>query len=159
MRLTLGSRHYDLASRALVLGVDGRPEDLVREGADLLEVAGYGRPVCVAASGDATVAPALEQGAVLVRLSAPTRTALEACAAAGAAVIVPAESAGAAAAAAGLPPDRVVPERLLLDVTGSACAVAATAVGVVTGARIVRTADVRGARRICDVLAAVMEAR
>lgn len=158
MRLTLGSRDYDLTSRALVLGVDGVPEDLVREGADLLEVAGYGRPVCAVASGDATVERALEEGAVLVRLTAPTRTALEACAAAGAAVIVPADVDQPAAAAAGLPPDRIVPDRLLLDVTRSACPVAATAVGVIDGARIVRTTDVRGARRICDVLAAVMEA-
>jgi hypothetical protein len=30
---------------------------------------------------------------------------------------------------------------------------------VIRGARIVRTADVRGARRICDVLAAILEAR
>ena len=36
---------------------------------------------------------------------------------------------------------------------------AATAAGVIQGARIVRTTDVRGARRVCDVLAAVMEAR
>ena len=43
--------------------------------------------------------------------------------------------------------------------TGRECPMAATAVGVIRGARIVRTDDVRGARRVCDVLAAVMEAR
>ena len=35
---------------------------------------------------------------------------------------------------------------------------AATAVGVAGGCRIVRTHDVRGTRRVCDVLAAVLEA-
>lgn len=35
---------------------------------------------------------------------------------------------------------------------------AAAAIGVVGGCRIVRTHDVRGTRRVCDVLAAVMEA-
>jgi dihydropteroate synthase len=47
---------------------------------------------------------------------------------------------------------------LLLDVTSEACPAAATAAGVIRGARIVRTGDVRAARRVCDVLAAVMEA-
>ena len=97
-------------------------------------------------------------GPGLVRLRAPTSELLAQCEAAGAAVIVPPASVDAARAA-GLPPDRIVPETLLLDVTDSTCPVAATAVGVIRGARIVCTADVRGARRICDVLAAVMEAR
>jgi dihydropteroate synthase len=35
---------------------------------------------------------------------------------------------------------------------------AATAVGIVGGCRIIRTHDVRGTRRVCDVLAAVLEA-
>ena len=97
-------------------------------------------------------------GPGLVRLREPTADALARCAAARAVVIVPAEWMDAAGAA-GLPPDRIVPDSLLLDVTGSDCPVAATAVGVIRGARIVRTEDVRGARRVCDVLAAVMEAR
>ena len=125
MRLTLGSRTYDLATRALVVGV-----------AELSE----------------------EPGPGLVRLPAPTREQLAQCQEAGAAVIVPPECVDAARAA-GLADDRIVPDSLLLDVTGVDCAMAATAVGVIRGARIVVTGDVRGARRICDVLAAVMEAR
>jgi dihydropteroate synthase len=34
---------------------------------------------------------------------------------------------------------------------------AATAIGVVKGCRIIRAHDVRGTRRVCDVLAAVLE--
>ena len=131
MRLTLGPLTHDLTTRALVVG----PGD----GADVAEL---------------SQAP----GPGLVHLPSPTPDLLARCAAAGAAVIVPAASVGAARAA-GLPPDRIVPDTLLLDVTGRACPVAATAVGVIRGARIVRTADTRGARRICDVLAAVMDAR
>jgi hypothetical protein len=158
MRLTLGTRTYDLATRALVLGVGDRPEALVADGADLLEVAGHDRPVCMVASTDADVERALDGGAAVVRLPAPTTAALKACAAAGAAVVVPVDAVHEATAA-GIPGDRMVPHTLVLDVTGDECPVAATAVGVIKGARIVRTTDVRGARRICDVLAAVLEAR
>jgi hypothetical protein len=125
MRLTVGSRTYNLTTRALVVGVS-----------ELSDVPSPG----------------------LVHLRAPTADLLARCAAAGAAVIVPPEAVDEARAA-GIPPDRIVPDTLLLDVTGSECPTAATAVGVIRGARIVRTADVRAARRICDVLAAVMEAR
>ncbi len=125
MRLTLGSRTYDLTTRAVVVGVS-----------ELSEVPGPG----------------------LVRLRSPTAATLAQCAAAGAAVIVPPETVDAARAA-GLTEDRIVPDALLVDVTGADCPMAATAVSVIRGARIVCTADVRGARRICDVLAAVMEAR
>ena len=48
---------------------------------------------------------------------------------------------------------------LFVDVTGAECPTAAVAVAVIRGARLVRTADPRGARRVCDVLAAVLEAR
>ena len=48
---------------------------------------------------------------------------------------------------------------LFVDVTDSPCPTAATAVAVIRGARLVRTGDVPGARRVCDVLAAVLEAR
>ena len=154
MHLTLGSRRYDLSTRALVLGVAGAGE----EGADLVEGAGAGGlPVCVAVADDAGVGRALSAGASLLRMAQPTTAGLRRCASAGAAVVVPA-GAGHRATAAGLPPDRIVLDRFLLDVTGSSCPTAATAAGVIRGARIVRTADVRGARRICDVLAAVMEA-
>ncbi len=138
MRLTLGSRTFDLTTRALVLGV-GSPDDVV----DLVDEGGLDR--------------ALAAGAALVRLQQPTPALLERCAAAGVAVVLPSGAAGEAAAV-GLPPDRVVVESLLLDVSAEPCPTAATAAGVLRGARIVRTADVRGARRVCDVLAAVLEA-
>ena len=94
----------------------------------------------------------------MIRLLRPTRLSLDLCSAAGVAVLVPSAAADDAAAA-GLPPERIVVDSLLLDVTGDDCPVAATAVGVIRGARIVRTDDVRAARRICDVLAAILEAR
>jgi hypothetical protein len=159
MHLRLGSRRYDLNTRALVLGVAGAGE----EGADLVECAGAGAgagaglPVCVAVTDVAGVGRALSAGASLLRMAEPTSAGLARCASAGAAVVVP-SGARDRATAAGLPPDRIVLDRLLLDVTGAACPTAATAAGVLRGARIVRTADVRGARRVCDVLAAVMEA-
>jgi hypothetical protein len=159
MRLSLGSQSYDLTARALVMGVNGPVDDLVGQGADLLELDDSHPPapvpVCVVAADDAAVGRALSAGASLLRLPEPTMGALALCAAAGAAVVVPAAAAGQATAA-GLTPDRVVLEPLLVDVATSDCPDAATAVGVILGARIVRTADVGGARRICDVLAAVM---
>jgi hypothetical protein len=89
MHLTIGSRTYDVTTRALVMAAAGAPA----EGADLLD-----GPIP--------------------------------------------EDAGA----------------LFVDVTGAECPTAAVAVAVIRGARLVRTADPRGARRVCDVLAAVMEA-
>lgn len=152
MHLTIGSTSYDLTTRALVIAV-GR----VTEGADLIELDdGAGPaplPVYAVAPDDAGVGRALSAGAGLVRLTAPNAGALALCAAAGAAVVVPAGT------GAGLLPDRVVPDSLLVDVTDHEHPVAATAVGVIQGARLVRTADARGARRVCDVLAAVLEAR
>ena len=162
MRLTVGPHTYDLTTRALVMGVHGLPKSLAEEGADIVEHADPDPrapvPVCVVAGGDDAVRRALSAGAVLVRMPAPSDDALRRCAAAGAAVIVPSHAADRAKVA-GVPPDRVVPETLLLDVTAEAYPVPVTAVGVIRGGRIVRTADVRGARRVCDVLAAVLEAR
>lgn len=156
MRITIGSTSYDLTTRALVIGVGD-----AAEGADLVELdigagpAPVSAPGYATASDDGAVGRALSAGAGLVRLTQPTTGALALCAAAGAAVVVPADRAGDT----GLPSDRVVADTLLVDVTAAACPVAATAAGVIRGARIVRTTDVRGARRVCDVLAAVMEAR
>ena len=162
MRLTLGSHRYDLTTRALVMGVLDAPGVLVDQGADLVELAVPDRPVavpvCVPAADEAAVELALAAGASLVHLPWASAEMLVRCAEGGAAVIVPTAAADDAAAA-GLTPDRIVPESRMLDVTGEECPAAATAVGVIRGARIVRTADVRGARRVCDVLAAVMEAR
>src|SRR3712207_6018504 len=138
MRLTLGQERYDLSTRALVVGADDT--DLAR------------------ADDEVLLERALTEGATLVHLPDPAPELLARCAQAGVAVVVPA-AAVEAATEAGLPPDRIVPDGLLLDVTESECPVAATAVGVIRGARIVRTVDVRGAQRICDVLAAVLEAR
>ncbi|MGI8810760.1 MAG: hypothetical protein ACR2KK_23525 [Acidimicrobiales bacterium] len=160
MRLTVGSRSYDLRTRALVMAVAGSTGDLVDQGADLVEVVDPAQPApapaCVVASDDDMVRRALSAGVALLRLPQPTPASLAMCAEAGAAVLV-AGGAAAAAAAAGLPPERIALDSLLLDVTGEQCPGAATAVGVIGGARIVRTADVAGARRICDVLAAVLE--
>jgi len=162
MLLALGSRRYDVRTRALVMGVLRPPDELVAEGADILELEIMDRPmpvpVCVPAYDEASVERALSTGADLLRLSHPTAGSLSLCAAAGVAVLVPADAAFGAAAA-GLPPERVVVDSLLVDVTTDDCPVAATAVGVIRGARIVRTAHVRAARRSCDVLAAVLEAR
>lgn len=147
MRLTIGHTTYDLTTRALVIGVGAV------EGADLVEL-GAGRspaPIYATACDDTSVGRALAAGAGLVRLSHPTAGALALCAAAGAAVVVP--------AGAGFPADRMVPESLLVDVIAADHPAAVTAVAVIRGARLVRTADPRGARRVCDVLAAVMEAR
>ncbi len=162
MHLALGRHRFDLRTRALVMGTLGPPDELVAQGADILElVASHGPvplPVCVRAADDASVDRALSGAADLIHLLRPTGRSLELCAAAGVAVMVPG-SAAEAASAAGLPTERTVVDSLLLDVTGDDCPVAATAVGIIRGARVVRTADVRGARRICDVLAAVLEAR
>ena len=92
MLFTVGSRTYDLTTRALVIAAAGAPAD----GADLMEVDG---------------------------------------------------------------PLPVGGHPLFVDVTGAECPTAAVAVAVIRGARLVRTADPRGARRVCDVLAAVMEAQ
>ncbi len=159
--ITLGPRSYDLRTRALVMGVGRSPQDLIDQGADMVELTYPHQqmpvPVCVTASDDDLVRRALSAGAALLHLPEPTPSSLAMCAEAGVAVLVPA-GASADATAAGLPPERVVLDTLLLDVTAEDFPVAATAVGVIRGARIVRTADVRGARRVCDVLAAVLEA-
>ncbi len=156
MRLTLGSHSYDLRTRPLVMAVAGSP----RKGADIVELAGPGPaelPVCVTACDDDGVRHALAIGVDLLYLPEPTPASLALCAEACAAVLVPL-AASSDAAIAGLPPDRVVVDALLVDVTGSDLPVVATAVGVIQGARIVRTADAAAARRVCDVLAAVLEA-
>lgn len=168
MQLSLGQRTYDLTARALVLGVGGPSVDLVARGADVLELgataAGAADPVpvvprCGLAVDGAELDRALAAGADLLRLPAPTPSMLERCASAGAAVVIPDDPQGVAdAIAAGLPVDRIVPEALLLDVTHAPCALAATVAGVIRGARIVRTDDVVGARRVCDVLAAIQGA-
>jgi len=162
MHLALGGRRYDLRTRALVMGALRPPDELVAQGADIIESHGSAGPmplpVCVPASDEASVDRALSEGADLIHLLRPTRGSLELCAAAGVAVIV-SPTAAEVAAAVGIPTERIVVDSVLLDVTGDDCPVAATAVGVIRGARIVRTTDVRGARRICDVLAAVLEAR
>jgi hypothetical protein len=152
MRITIGPTSYDLTTRALVIAAGGVPE-----GADLVELTDDASrtpiPIYASAPDDAGVGRALSAGAGLVRLTDPSAGALALCAAAGASVIVPAGT------AAGLPADRVVPESLLIDVTSHEHPVAATAIGVIRGARLVRTVDAPAARRVCDVLAAVLEAR
>jgi hypothetical protein len=161
MRLTLGSRTYDLATRALVLGTGERAAD---QGADLVELPPPGGappsqspppvPLFAVVADDASLARALSAGAELVRLLHPTAAGYGTCAAGGVAVVVPAGRT-AEAEAAGLAADRVVSDALFLDVTATPCPLAATVVGVLRGARLVRTDEVRVARRVCDVLAAI----
>ncbi len=163
--LDLGDRTHDLRTRALVIGALGRADKLVEHGADLVERTdrdGWFQmpiPVYVTATDEAAVERALAAGAGLIHLPQPTPAGLAMCATAGVAVLVPA-GLTAEAAAAGIIAQRIVPDSLLLDVTAATCPVAATAVGVIRGARLVRAtaADVRGARRVADVLAAVMGA-
>jgi hypothetical protein len=144
MRLALRRQSYDLTTRALV--VAGHAPTPV------------GVPLCAVAADDQSVDAALAAGADLVRLLAPTTAAYGACAAAEVAVIVPADTGIAEARAAGLPPEAIVPDAVFLDVTGLPCQLSATVVGVLRGARVVRTDGVEAARRVCDVLAAIMEA-
>lgn len=175
MRLTIGTRSFDLTTRALVMGTVGRAGSVARtheEGADIVEVACVedmtqdGAILCLAPADDAELTSAVAAGAHLIRLGADASTAAyRLCAGAGTAVVV-AATAVSAAEAAGVRGDRIVVadgagrgdrRPVMVDVTGCTCPLAATAVGVVQGARIVRTADARGARRVCDVLAAVWE--
>lgn len=177
MRLSLGHRDYDLTTRALVMGTVERASsvlDAVRDGADIVEVGDVDGtfapdvPVCLAVPEGCGSERAVASGAALVRFDGVPSSAADyaACAKAGASVVVTAGETGSAERA-GIPADRIVVVGgdfggrypVLVDVTGSHSPTAATAVAVVRGARVVRTADVRGARRLCDVLAAVMEAR
>lgn len=175
MRLCIGHRTYDLATRALVLGACGAQGDAgraVADGADIVEVdAGTEPPadgviLCVTAYDRAGVEVAIAAGARMVRLGdGASASAYRVCAEAGVAVVV-ATGQGPAAEAAGAAADTIVVEgddpsgayAVLADVTREACPSAATAAAVVRGARVVRAFDVPGARRVCDVLAAVMEA-
>jgi hypothetical protein len=109
------------------------------------------------ATDQVAVELAVAGGAGLVRLPNPSAAMLAHCGEGALAVIVPVTAADEAAAA-GLTGDRVVPDTLVVDVTDGPCPVAVMAVAVTRGARIVRASDVRAARRVCDVLAAVMEA-
>jgi len=179
MRLSLRSRSFDLAARPLVIGLVERADDIadaVANGVDIVEVSGReGWPgaevlVCATPQDDADLAAFLAAGACLIRFdgrSSASESAYALCARARTAVLVDGASGVGAAEAAGVRPDRVVvldgdvdgPYPVLIDVTASAHPVAATAVGIVRGATIVRTRDVRGSRRVCDTLAAVRGTR
>ncbi|HEX3623547.1 MAG TPA: hypothetical protein VHT97_14630 [Acidimicrobiales bacterium] len=157
MRLTLGSRSYDLTTRALVLGTGA---DAAGDGADLVELAGPDAsvPVCAAVTDEASLARAIAAGVALVRLPRPAAADLyRRCAAAGLAVVVP-DADTRTALDAGLPPDRILAGARFLDVTRRPCPLAATVAGVLGGARLVRTDEVGAARRVRDVLAAIQEA-
>ncbi len=164
MHLALGARRLDLATRALVMAVLDRPGDPVDDAADLVEVTGPGwrpgLPACMVAGDADALERALAAGASLVRLPGPSAEALRRCGEAAVAVVVPRGAAGMAEAA-GLPPDRVVAGTSFVDVVAVDSPVAAAAVGIVRGGRVVRTAaaDVGRVGRARDVLAAVLEAR
>lgn len=135
MHLTLGERTYDVTTRALVVAVVG--------------LDGLGS------------APPRPDGADIVELDVPAGTRAVTVANAVAAL---AKLAGVPVAIATNDPDL---RRAAVD-AGSVGALgreavtantpAAVAVAVLNGCRLIRTTDVRGARRVVDVLAAVMEA-
>lgn len=164
MRLNLGSRSHDLTSRALVIGVGPDAGAPAGHGADLVELTdapastGVGVPTAAVVGHPAELDFALGSGAVLVRLLRPSAADLARCAAAGVAVVVPAARM-ADAAAAGLAEAKVASAELFVDLVDSDDPLAAAVAGVIRGARLIRTGDVRAVRRVCDVLAAVMEAR
>lgn len=145
MRLALRHQTYDLTTRALVVA---------RRGAQACPEV----PVCEVAADDDAVDAAVAAGVDLVRLLAPTTAAYRACASAGVAVVVPGDGGGAEARAAGVPPAAMVPDTIFLDVTGLPCPLSATVVGVLRGARVVRTDDVGAGQRVADVLAAILDA-
>ena len=202
MLLTLGSRSYDVTTRALVVGVltvASTPlptlcrdaERLVDEGADLLDLADAGVDDVCAAVGALSTGVAVPLGVLTSRMdvSGPAVAAGASLTrdpgvahATGAALVVSGAALARTAARCGIAPERIVldiaprvrptPDELALGypVLTSACpppagaedaraAVLATAaLAVSSGCRLVRTADVRGIRRVRDVLAAVLAA-
>lgn len=205
--LRLGSRAFDVRTRALVTAVvDAAPDGLaaragalVAAGADVLVVEGgdgvvkavevlmgvVDIPVGVATPAADLVDAALEAGATLAedRTGEAGQEWLAAAARAGAAValacLTPSpggrldaalRARAAEAQAAGVAPDRIAVDPgavirpaprvgypLVLD-AGKGSALAAASVGIALGYRVVRTADVRVARRVADAVAAVLEA-
>ena len=152
------------------------------------ELARAGAPVAVATTNPAVAVAALDAGAVLIAGAPPGALEAAAKAGAAVVVATDAvagEGLSArrealvrrahAAEECGIPPDRIIVDPGLADspellrqarrfaelgypllVTHSAPA--AIALAVTGGCRLVRTRDVRGARRVCDVLAAILEA-
>jgi hypothetical protein len=172
------SECYDLRTRALVVApvdADATPlpqlcrwgKGLLAEGADVVEVTGGGVEQVLAA-----VDALSEGGRPVLTASAPAAVQT------GAALVVSAADAAAAGAGAGLPSDRIVldvsprlrpcPDDLALGyplLTSARSStgdrdreLAAAALAVSAGCRLVRTTDVRGVRRVCVVLAAVLRA-
>ncbi|MGH9279784.1 MAG: hypothetical protein ACRD12_17010 [Acidimicrobiales bacterium] len=173
MRLTLGATTYELATRPLVIGVlDANVADAVADvpeaakalvalGADIVQVEGDAADLVEdpgsAGSGAAVVVRVRGVHDLAARREALVRRAHE-------------------VEAAGIPPERVVvdpgldeaPELLgqarrfaelgyplLVRASGAA----EIALAVTGGCRLVMTHDVPTARRVCDVLAAILEAR
>ncbi|HVM06793.1 MAG TPA: dihydropteroate synthase [Acidimicrobiales bacterium] len=209
MLLCLGSRAFDLRSRALVIGVVEasrveRAGALVADGADALVVdrgdgpvvdggdglvaavevlaAAHEAPVGVASTSAGVAVAAFEAGAAFAedRLGSAGPDWLAAAAGAGATVVLAVPGAAGAAAldaraaqaeAAGIRPERIALDPgfpfpgagragrpLVLDL-GPRPGLATACVGVALGYRVVRTTDVRAARRVADAVAAVLEAR
>ncbi|MGH9222772.1 MAG: hypothetical protein ACRD2W_02980 [Acidimicrobiales bacterium] len=182
MRFTLGGRRYDLTTRSLVIGRASDPQTarrLVDDGADVIEVADpdlvaafvaafaavhdvHDVPVAIASAQLDAVRAAYQAGAVLGACPDPAFLALSA--EAGAAVLTPDPT---PARAAGIPADRIAVEwpagarpaathpHATLVTTDD---LGATALAVTNGARLIRTANVKAARRVADVLAAILEA-
>jgi hypothetical protein len=182
MRLTLGEQTYDVTTRPLVIGTIpalatekvATARRFVQEGAAAIEVtdpaavdavrAAVDIPVGIATDRFDAVWVAYQAGAVFGTCPDPAFLVLSA--ESGAAVVV--RDVGPAKAAH-IPADRIAVEmpaghRLAsrrssspMLVTTNVVAVAALA--VTDGARVVRTTEVKAMRRVCDVLAAIIEAR
>jgi len=176
MRLCLGTRSYGLAARALVVGSVDNERDIagvVADGADIVEVAGLRTgpevdvAVCVAPPDDEVLRVSLVAGASVVDVPVDASDAWLRCCAATKAALIVSPSQLAAVHAAGVAADRIVVRDgdvdglypVLVDVSMSPWPVAAAAVAVIQGARIVRAGagDVRAVRRVCDTLAVVMD--
>lgn len=129
-------------------------------------------PLCVGTVRPSVAAALAEAGAAMVDVgTAGDAALLEACASGGAVALVTVDDAHAVGDA-GVDRAPVVLQTgdmnevarlvssgrpVVLRLTAS-CPVAAMAVGVIVGARVLRTSHALDARRVCDVLAAVREA-
>jgi hypothetical protein len=169
VQVVLGSSTYDVSHRALVIGLlDPLVDDeAVREQASALVALGADALAVDAADTATAVALVsfLRSEVPVVVATSRIDVVVEA-ARAGAPVLMAADLAPAAIAN-GVPADAILldagghiatppgPVHPLVVSTGNA---AAHAVAIVCGVRLLRTRDVRGARRVADVMAAVLGA-
>jgi hypothetical protein len=176
VRVALGSYEFDVTRRALVVGPVVGPdsvdvaEHLVAAGADALELDAVGAdvarvrarldvPIVVRFGDTESLRSALAAGAsaAVVPGGSADPEQLELIVAAAASVVIDPGALATVTALerAGLPPSRIVSAAITDPGSGPGPVAAAITAGV----RVVRTTDVRTARRVADVLAAVMAAR